>query len=157
MSTITIALAGLGSRGKDAYAQALAGMPEQARIVAVADPDPDKVREVARQFEVPAERCFSSAEAMLAQPKLADALILCTQGPAARPPGRSRAVPGLRHSHGEAHFPRSGPVQGDFVRGPSNGAEGGRLPCAALRALLPENQGGAGLRRAGPPDEHPGH
>lgn len=79
MSTITIALAGLGSRGKDAYAQALAGMPERARIVAVADPDPDKVREVARQFEVPAERCFSSAEAMLAQPKLADALILCTQ------------------------------------------------------------------------------
>ena len=54
MSRITIAIAGLGSRGKDAYAQALAQMPERAKVVAIADPDAAKVREVARQFEIPA-------------------------------------------------------------------------------------------------------
>ena len=79
MSIVTIAIAGLGSRGKDAYAQALAQVPERAKIVAIADPDAAKVHEVAQQFGIPAERCFHSAEALLAGPRLADALVLCTQ------------------------------------------------------------------------------
>jgi len=95
MSRITIAIAGLGSRGKDAYAQALAQMPERAKVVAIADPDAAKVREVARQFEIPAERCFDSAEALLAEPRLADALVLCTQDRQHVP----QAIPALRKGY----------------------------------------------------------
>ncbi len=75
----TVAIVGLGSRGKDAYAQALKAMPDKARITAIADTDPAKVREVAQAFSVPVDRCFDSAEALLAQDKLADVLIICTQ------------------------------------------------------------------------------
>ena len=95
MSRITIAIAGLGSRGKDAYAQALAQMPERAKVVAIADPDAAKVREVARQFEIPAERCFDSAEALLAELRLADALVLCTQDRQHVP----QAIPALRKGY----------------------------------------------------------
>lgn len=77
--TVTVAIAGLGSRGKDAYAQALKSMPERAKIVAIADIDPAKVQEVAQEFSVPADRCFDSAEALLAREKLADVLLICTQ------------------------------------------------------------------------------
>lgn len=79
MSIITIAIAGLGSRGKDAYANALAKMPDRAKVVAIADLDPAKVREVAEKFQIPAERCYSSVEAMLREPRLADAMLICTQ------------------------------------------------------------------------------
>ena len=95
MSRITIAIAGLGSRGKDASAQALAQMPERAKVVAIADPDAAKVREVARQFEIPAERCFDSAEALLAELRLADALVLCTQDRQHVP----QAIPALRKGY----------------------------------------------------------
>lgn len=47
---ISIALAGLGSRGKDAYAQAAKEFPEKMEIVAIADIDPAKVKEVAEEF-----------------------------------------------------------------------------------------------------------
>ena len=49
---ITIALAGLGSRGKDTYAQAVKKFPEKMEIVAIADIDPDKVKEVAEEFHI---------------------------------------------------------------------------------------------------------
>lgn len=79
MNPITIAIAGLGSRGKDAYAQAIRALPDRARIVAIADTDPAKVQEVAQRFSIPADRCFDSAEALLAREKLADVMLICTQ------------------------------------------------------------------------------
>lgn len=91
----TVAIAGLGSRGKDAYAQALSKMPERAKVVAIADPDPKKVQEVAKQFRLPPEACFDSAEALLAAPKLADALVLCTQDRQHVP----QAIPALRKGY----------------------------------------------------------
>ena len=78
-SIITIAIAGLGSRGKDAYAQAIKSMPDRAKTVAVADPDPEKLRAVAQDFSIPADRCFRTAEDLLAREKLADALVICPQ------------------------------------------------------------------------------
>ena len=91
----TVAIAGLGSRGKDAYAQALSKMPERAKVVAIADPDPKKVQEVAKQFRLPPEACFDSAEALLAVPRLADALVLCTQDRQHVP----QAIPALRKGY----------------------------------------------------------
>ena len=45
MSITTIAIIGLGSRGKDAYAEALSHMPGRAKVVALADPDADKLKQ----------------------------------------------------------------------------------------------------------------
>lgn len=79
MSVITIAIGGLGSRGKNAYAAALKNMPERARVVAIADPDESKVQEVSRMFDIPQSHCFHTVEEMLEAPRLADVLLICTQ------------------------------------------------------------------------------
>lgn len=76
---LTVALAGLGSRGKDCYAKSAHLIPDKMEIVAIADIDPAKVAEVAREYNVPAERCFTSAEELIAQDKLADVMFITTQ------------------------------------------------------------------------------
>jgi predicted dehydrogenase len=76
---LKVALAGLGSRGKDTYAPAAKLFPDKMEIVAIADIDPAKVAEVAREYHVPEEACFSSAEEMIAQDKLADVMFITTQ------------------------------------------------------------------------------
>lgn len=76
---VSIAIAGLGSRGKDVYAKC-ANIPEYGmKIVAIADIIDEKVQEVANEYKIPFEKCFSSAEEMLEQDKLADAMFICTQ------------------------------------------------------------------------------
>lgn len=76
---ISFALAGLGSRGKEVYAQAIAAHPEKMEITAIADPDPEKVRITAELYHIPKERCFSSAEEMLEKERLADVCVIATQ------------------------------------------------------------------------------
>ena len=76
---LTIALAGLGNRGKDAYAPVTKLFPEEMEIVAIADIDPAKVEEVAKNYNVAPEKCFSSAEELIAQDKLADVMFITTQ------------------------------------------------------------------------------
>lgn len=76
---LTVALAGLGSRGKDTYAKAANVFPDKMKIVAIADIDPEKVDEVSKLYNVPADACFSSAEEMIAQDKLADVMFITTQ------------------------------------------------------------------------------
>lgn len=76
---IKVAIAGLGGRGKDIYAKSAKLHPEKMEIVAIADIDPEKVDLVAKEYHVPKEACFSSAEEMLRQEKLADAMIIATQ------------------------------------------------------------------------------
>ncbi len=76
---LTVALAGLGSRGKDTYAPTAKLFPDKMEIVAIADIDPAKVEEVAKEYNIPKECCFSSAEEMLKKEKLADAMFITTQ------------------------------------------------------------------------------
>lgn len=76
---ITVALAGLGSRGKDTYAPVAKDFPEKMEIVAIADIDPAKVEDVAQKYGISKEKCYSSAEEMLKQDKLADAMFITTQ------------------------------------------------------------------------------
>lgn len=76
---ITVAIAGLGSRGYNTYAQCIARFPERVRIAAVADPRPDRVALAANQFHLKPEQCFADAETMLAAPRLAELLFVCTQ------------------------------------------------------------------------------
>ena len=76
---LTVALAGLGSRGKDTYAPCEKLFPDKMKIVAIADIDPAKVAEVAREYNIPKEMCFSSAEEMLEKEQLADLMFITTQ------------------------------------------------------------------------------
>lgn len=76
---LKVALAGLGSRGKDTYAPTAKLFPEKMEIVAIADIDPAKVEDVAKEYNVPKEMCFASAEELIAQDKLADVMFITTQ------------------------------------------------------------------------------
>lgn len=77
MRPITAVVLGAGSRG-DIYASYALAHPEELEIVAVAEPRPDRLRQFAEKHQLPPERCFTSWEALLAQPKLADAAFVCT-------------------------------------------------------------------------------
>lgn len=76
---LKVAIAGLGNRGRGAYAAAAKLFPDKMKITAVADIDPAKVAEAAREYQVPEEGCFASAEDMLAKEKLADVMVIATQ------------------------------------------------------------------------------
>ena len=76
---ITVAIAGLGSRGKETYAQVAKLIPEKMKIVAVADINEEKVRLAAEEFDIPVENCFKCAEDMLEKAQLADVMIVATQ------------------------------------------------------------------------------
>lgn len=76
---LTIAIAGLGSRGHDAYAHAVKLFPDQLELTAIADINPERIAQTALEYHIPSNRCFSSAEQLLEQECLADILFLCTQ------------------------------------------------------------------------------
>lgn len=76
---ITVALAGLGNRGKDTYAKAAKAYPEKMEIVAVADINPKKVAMAAEEYHIPEERCYASVEEMLREDRLADVMFITTQ------------------------------------------------------------------------------
>lgn len=78
-NVVTIAIAGVGSRGKNAYGFELLNMKDRAKVVAVADIDPERLALAGDAHGVPQDMRFASAEEMLAMPKLADAMLICTQ------------------------------------------------------------------------------
>ena len=49
--------------------------PDKLRITGVADPDEFRRKSIAKRFNIPEDRCFSSAEELAAVPKFADAVI----------------------------------------------------------------------------------
>ncbi len=75
---IKVALIGAGNRGKNVYIKYLKIFSDRAQLVAVADPDGGKTDEVRREYGLAPEMCFASGEELLAQPKLADIIFLCT-------------------------------------------------------------------------------
>ena len=76
---VTVAIAGLGARGRETYAKTARLFPEEMQIVAIADPIAERVRAVAEEYQVKPEFCFESAEEMLEQERLADVMFICTQ------------------------------------------------------------------------------
>lgn len=78
MKKITVAIAGLGSRGLETYARCLEKHPDRVELVAVADIRPDRVAVAAERYHIPADMCFDSVESLLKAPKLADVLFICT-------------------------------------------------------------------------------
>lgn len=76
---ITVAIAGLGSRGRETYARVAKQIPEKMKIVAIADVDAEKVALTAEEYNIPKDKCFLSAEEMLNADKLADVMFIATQ------------------------------------------------------------------------------
>ena len=76
---VTFAVCGFGNRGMEAYSVYAQQAPEEMRLVAVADPLPERQRAAKEQFGLSEEAVFDSAEALLAQPRLADVMLIATQ------------------------------------------------------------------------------
>ena len=74
---VTFAIAGFGDRGST-YASMQNLFPDKMKVVAVADLNPAKVEKAKKLYHIPEENCFSSAEEMLAQPRLADVMVVST-------------------------------------------------------------------------------
>ncbi|MEV5202489.1 Gfo/Idh/MocA family oxidoreductase [Streptomyces sp. NPDC053720] len=74
---VTLAIIGAGLRGMSYARRALeSGM---ARVVAVAEPDPERRRSMAAAHDVPAENVFADWRDLLARDRLADAAVISTQ------------------------------------------------------------------------------
>jgi predicted dehydrogenase len=79
MHKITAVLVGAGQRGAGAYATYAIKYPEQIQFVAVAEADPIRRKQFQVDHNIPEEQCYESWEQLLALPKLADAMLVCTQ------------------------------------------------------------------------------
>lgn len=76
---ITAVLIGAGQRGAQVYSTYALKHPDQFKVVAVAEPDAARRGEFAHAHQIPKQMQFESWEQLLAQPKLADAAMICTQ------------------------------------------------------------------------------
>lgn len=74
---IKLLLIGAGSRGYEAYGR-LIKMRNDAKIIAVAEPDEDKRKRLAREHNIPDTMQFSSWEKLLEKEKFADGIIIAT-------------------------------------------------------------------------------
>lgn len=79
MKKITAVLVGAGQRGAGAYAPYALQHPEEIQFVAVADSDPERVEMFKQAHSLSDEQCYAGWEEVLAGPKLADAILICTQ------------------------------------------------------------------------------
>ena len=76
---VTFAICGCGSRGLEAYASYQKVHPERMQIVAGADCREGRLALLREWYGVAADKCFSSDEELLSQPKLADVMLIATQ------------------------------------------------------------------------------
>ena len=76
---LAMVMLGAGHRARDAYGPFVEQHPDQARIVAVAEPHPLRRRQMAARFDIADELCFESWQELLARPQLAPALLNLTQ------------------------------------------------------------------------------
>ncbi len=72
-------LIGAGQRGAEAYGSYAVLHPDKLRFIAVAEPDEKRRVTFAAQHHIPPERQFTSWEPLLAQPRLCQAALICTQ------------------------------------------------------------------------------
>lgn len=77
MKKATAVVIGAGARGR-VYADYAQKHPDELKLVAVAEPDDERLFRYARENHIPPEACFHSWEELLKQPRLADAALICT-------------------------------------------------------------------------------
>lgn len=78
MKKLTFAIMGMGNRGT-AYAAKQLKYPEEMEVVAMADTRRIRLDAANKYLHLPEDRLFDSADALLAQPKLADIMVIATQ------------------------------------------------------------------------------
>lgn len=79
MKKITMVIAGLGGRGHDIYGNYAIEHPDEVEIVAVADPRPERLEIARKEWNIPSQCCFTTAEELFSKPRLADAAVIATQ------------------------------------------------------------------------------
>ncbi len=77
MKQIKAILIGAGDRGTT-YTDIMANMPEKFKVVAVAEPVPDRLAHVKELHKIPDNMCFSNYKPLLALGKIADIAIIAT-------------------------------------------------------------------------------
>ncbi|MBB6347052.1 Gfo/Idh/MocA family protein [Nonomuraea muscovyensis] len=77
MSDVTLALVGAGLRGQSYARHAVS--TGKGRVIAIAEPDPERRRAVAAEFDVAPERVYTDWADLAAAGRLADAAIVATQ------------------------------------------------------------------------------
>ncbi|GAA0405515.1 Gfo/Idh/MocA family oxidoreductase [Paenibacillus motobuensis] len=79
MAKITLALVGAGERGQFSYAPYARTHEYELEFVAVADPNEGRRASFQKEYHIKDEMAFASGEQFFVQPKLADAVLICTQ------------------------------------------------------------------------------
>lgn len=79
MSQLKAVLIGAGARGAGGYAPYALDYPHELTFVAVAEADPARRIKFAEKHGIPPEHCYDSWEPLLAEPRLADIAVICTQ------------------------------------------------------------------------------
>ena len=79
MRQITAVVLGAGSRGVDAYASYAERHPEEFAVVGVAEPRKDRRDAFVSRFGLDEKHVFTDWKDLLAQPKFADVVFVCTQ------------------------------------------------------------------------------
>ena len=79
MKQVTSILIGAGLRGGHVYSQYALDHPDEFRIVAVAEPDPERRAIFSEKHKIPQEWQFQSYEELLNKEKIADCAMICTQ------------------------------------------------------------------------------
>ncbi len=77
MNQVTAILLGAGARGQ-VYANYAKQHPEELKIVAVAEPKMERRSQFCECFDISEQAQYSTWEQLLAQPRMADAAIICT-------------------------------------------------------------------------------
>jgi predicted dehydrogenase len=75
---VTAVIAGAGSRGMG-YASFAKEHPDRLKIVGVADPHAYNRQKMAEIYDLPADNIFTDWRELAARPKMADAVLICTQ------------------------------------------------------------------------------
>ena len=78
MKKISVAVIGAGVRGMNAYAPYLLENPTLGQVVAVAEPNEEKINNFKNRYNIKEENTFYSYNDLLSKDKLADALIIAT-------------------------------------------------------------------------------
>ena len=80
MGKITAILIGAGLRGGHVYAPYALEHPDEFQIVAVAEPDIARRKQIAALHKIPEENQYESYEKLLQKECMADCALVCTQG-----------------------------------------------------------------------------
>lgn len=79
MKQVAAVLLGAGGRGFYAYGPYALNYPNEIKFVGVAEPDKERVDKFKDLHKIPEENCFRDWEQLLEKPKMADAVVICTQ------------------------------------------------------------------------------